>query len=42
MEVCLLPAAPASRAAQPADPAALLPDLSLRAGPWAHLLVHRG
>lgn len=35
------PAAPGSRAAQPAGAAGLLLGLSLRVGPRAHLLVHR-
>lgn len=36
------PPAPGSSAAQPAGAAGLLLGLSLRAGPRAHLLVHRG
>lgn len=41
MAVSRCPAAPGSRAARPAGAAGLLPGLSLRAGPRAHLLVHR-
>lgn len=39
--VCVHYAAPGPRAAEPAGPAGVLPDLCLRAGPRPHLLVHR-